>query len=506
MHAITDQKVRVRFAPSPTGYLHIGGARTALYNWLFAKQHNGTFILRIEDTDAERSTDESIQAILDGLRWLGLDWDEGPTFQSANRPHHLEAARRLLESGHAYKCFCTQEDLKRKRLEAEKEKKSYGYDRTCRGLSPEEIASREEQGLPYVLRFKVPDPSLDDGPEGLAGESVAFEDLVYGRVEKRLQDIEDFVIVRSDGLPLYLLSNAVDDMRDGITHVIRGQDGLGNTPRQILIYRALGSPLPSFAHMNLTLDPKRAKISKRRHGEVVTVDFYRKRGFLPWALCNFLLLLGWSTEDNREIVTREEAIREFTLARAGRANSVFDYRKGDPKFFTDPKAIAINAEYIRTMDIEELAGLVRPELEEAGLWDPAYAAERRDWYIHTLDLIRARYHTLKDFAVLGRPYFSEDFEIEPKALSKNLQKDTRLKDWLPELADRLEAVDPFTLESTEAAVRAFAEEREVKAGLIINAVRAAVTGQLAGPGLFEILVTLGRASTAARLRRTALLL
>jgi len=503
---MTDQDIRVRFAPSPTGYLHIGGARTALYNWLFARQNNGTFILRIEDTDVERSTDESIQAILDALRWLGLDWDEGPTSQSENRPHHLEAARELLESGNAYKCFCTQEELKQKRLEAEKEKKSYGYDRTCRRLSSEEVASRDEQGLPYVIRFKVPDPSLGDGPESGAAESVMFEDLVYGSVEKQLNDIEDFVIVRSDGLPLYLLSNAVDDIRDGITHVIRGQDGLGNTPRQILIYRALGKPLPVFAHMNLTLDPKRAKISKRRHGEVVTVGFYRERGFLPWALCNFLLLLGWSTEDNREIVTREEAIREFTLARAGRANSVFDYRKNDPKFFTDPKAIAINAEYILTMNIDELGELVAPELERAGLWDPVYATERKEWYLHTLDLIRARYHTLKDFPELGRPYFSEEFTIEPKALAKNLQKDARLKEWLPELADRMEAVEPFTLESTEAAVREFAEEREVKAGLIINAVRAAVTGQLAGAGLFNILIIFGPTSTANRLRKAALLL
>ena len=503
---MTEQNIRVRFAPSPTGYLHIGGARTALYNWLFAKQNNGTFILRIEDTDVERSTEDSTQAILDGLRWLGLDWDEGPTSQSANRPHHQEAARELLESGHAYKCFCTQEELKQKRLEAEKEKKAYGYDRTCRSLSPGEVASREAQGLPYVIRFKVPVPSLGDVPDSDGAESVTFEDTVYGAVEKRLEDIEDFVIVRSDGLPLYLLSNAVDDIRDGITHVIRGADGLGNTPRQILIYRALGKPLPVFAHMNLTLDPKRAKISKRKHGEVVTVEFYRERGFLPWALCNFLLLLGWSTKDDREIVTREEAVREFTLERAGRANSVFDYRKGDPKFFTDPKAIAINAEYLRTMSIEELADLVTPELETAGLWDPAYAGERREWYLKTLDMIRARYHTLKDFPELGRPYFSEAFDIEPKAMKKNLQKDERLKAWLPELADRMEKVDPFTLESTEAALREFAEEREVKAGLIINAVRAAVTGQLAGAGLFDILVAFGPASTANRLRNAALLL
>ena len=503
---MTDGNVRVRFAPSPTGYLHIGGARTALYNWLFARKHQGTLILRVEDTDVERSTDASIREIVDGLQWLGLDWDEGPFFQSGNRPHHVEAARRLLESGRAYKCFCSQEELQRKRLEAERQKLSYGYDRTCRGLSPEEAAAREEQGLPCVIRFKVPLPSTGDGAGGDEVHAVVFEDKVYGRIEKRLDDIEDFVIVRSDGLPLYLLSNAVDDIRDGITHVIRGQDGLGNTPRQILIYRALGKEPPSFAHMNLTLDPQRAKISKRRHGDVVTVGFYRERGFLPWALCNFLLMLGWSTEDNREIVSREEAIREFTLDRAGRANSVFDYRKDDPKFFTDPKAISINAHYIRTMDIEEIGRLAAPELKNAGLWDPAYEAEKKDWYLRTLDMIRARYHTLRDFAELGRPYFSGDFEIEPAALARNLKKDPRLKAWLPELADRLEAVRPFTLESAEEAVRAFAEGKEAKAGLIINAIRAAVTGQLAGPGLFEILIAIGPASAAGRLRKAAPLL
>ncbi len=501
-----DENVRVRFAPSPTGYLHIGGARTALYNWLFARKNRGTFILRIEDTDVERSTEASIQEILDGLEWLGLDWDQGPCFQSENREHHQEAARRLLAAGNAYKCFCTQEELQQKRLEAEKQKKSYGYDRTCRNLSPGEVAAREGQGQPYVIRFKVPDSAQNGGSGSGQGRSVVFDDLVYGRIEKGLDDIEDFVIVRSDGLPLYLLSNAVDDIRDGITHVIRGQDGLGNTPRQILIYRGLGRQPPAFGHMNLTLDPKKAKISKRKHGDIVTVGFYKDRGFLPWALCNFLLLLGWSAEDNREIVTREEAIREFSLERAGRANSVFDYRREDPKFFTDPKLIAINAHYIRIMDIDELGERVGPELEKAGLWNPAYGAERKDWYLRTLDLIRARYHTLRDFAEFGRPYFSDDFEIESKALAKNLQKEPGLKAWLPELADRLEALEPYTLESTEEVVREFAETRDIKAGIVINAIRAAVTGQLAGPGLFDILVTLGPSSTASRLRKTAALL
>ncbi len=487
-------KVRVRFAPSPTGYLHIGGARTALYNWLFARQCGGTFILRIEDTDAERSTEDSIQEILDGLKWLGLDWDEGPLFQSHHREEHLQVARQLLESGHAYKCFCTREHLEEKRLLAEKNKTSFSYDRTCRRFSPEEAASREAEGLPYVVRFKTP-----EGPG-----AVTFEDMVYGKNEKRYEDIEDFVILRSDGMPLYLLCNAVDDMRDRITHVIRGNDGLlGNTPRQLLIYQALGKEPPAFAHMNLTLDPKRAKISKRKHGEVVTVSFYREKGFLPWALCNFLLLLGWSIADDREIIDREEAVREFTLDRAGRSNSIFNYHKGDPKFFTDPKALAINSEYLHSMPINELGQLAAEELKLQELWKPEYDTEKKEWFLATIDLIRARYHTVKDFGERGRPYFSEEFPIEEKALKKNLKKEPRLKEWLPELADRLAVLEPFNLETSEAAVRKFVDEKEVKAGVIINAVRAAVTGQLAGPGLFDILITLGPESTAGRLRKAA---
>ncbi|MEW6440353.1 MAG: glutamate--tRNA ligase [bacterium] len=495
--------VRVRFAPSPTGYLHIGGARTALYNWLFARRQGGVFLLRIEDTDVERSTAASLEEILEGLRWLGLDWDEGPYYQSHYRHEHQQAAQRLLASGHAYKCFCTPEELQQKRLLAEKHKTSYHYDRTCRGLRPEEIASRESRQIPHVIRFKVPDPKQTPDPGVQAYPYVGFDDIVYGKIEKSLVDIEDFVIVRSDGMPLYLLSNAVDDLRDRITHVIRGQDGLANTPRQILIYRALGTTPPRFAHMNLTLDPQRAKISKRKHGEVVTVSFYRERGFLPWALCNFLLLLGWSAEDNREILSREEAIREFTLERIGKPNSVFNYNKDDPKFFTDPKALSINAHYIRTLDLEELGRLVARELEEAGLWRPEYEREGKQAYLAMLDMIRARFHTLKDFLAEGRAYFSDDFPITETALEKNLRKEPRLREWLPELAGRLERLAPFDLATTEAAVRSFSEEKQVKAGVLINAIRAAVTGQIKGPGLFEILVTLGPRSTALRLSRAA---
>ncbi len=485
------ESVRVRFAPSPTGYLHIGGARTAVYNWLFARKHHGTFILRIEDTDLERSTEESIQGILEGLTWLGLDWDEGPYFQSKHAQDHKAAAQRLLETGHAYKCFCTKEELDRKREEARKAKKPYQYDRTCRNLSPEEVAAKEEQGLPYVIRFKVPEE------EG----SVSFQDAVYGAMEKKYKDIEDFVIVRSSGAPLYLLCNAVDDIRDNITHVIRGQDGLANTPRQILIYQALGAKLPVFAHMPLTLDLQKRKISKRTHGEVVAVQFYRDRGFLPWALVNFLVLLGWHTSDDREIFSREELIEAFSLDGIGRSNSVFNYRPGDKKFFTDPKALSINAHYLRTMPIDDLAAYVKEDFRKEGIWDPAFDKDKRKWFLNTLDLIRSRYHTLKDFAALGRAYFVDDFPYEPKAVKKNILKHPDLKVWLPRLADQFDAVELWNLETTEQAVRSFAEELDVKAGVIINGIRTAVTGQSVGPGLFDVLVAIGKKRVVERLRR-----
>ena len=303
-------------------------------------------------------------------------------------------------------------------------------------------------------------------------------------------------------MPLYLLCNVVDDIRDRITHVIRGQDGLVNTPRQILIYRALGKEVPTFAHMPLTLDPKKAKISKRSHGEVVAVQFYREQGFLPWALVNFLVLLGWSTGDDREIFSREELIEAFDLERINRANSIFNYQKGDPKFFTDPKALNINAHYLRTMPVAELLPLVKERLQKAGLWDEAYDGEKKQWVADTVDLIRSRFITLNDFATLGRAYFADDYEIDPKAIAKNLVKNPQLKELLPELAERFANLTDFNKEEVERVIREFAEEKGVKPGLPINGIRTVVTGQLAGAGLFDIVDAIGRERVVARLRRT----
>ncbi len=486
------QEVIVRFAPSPTGYLHIGGARTAIFNWLFAQKTGGKLILRIEDTDVERSTEDSIRGIIESLKWLGITWDEGPYFQTQFIEEHLAAARKLLESGHAYKCFCTIEELEHKRQEALRQKKDLKYDGTCRNLTPEAVAEKEAAGVPYTLRMKVPKS------EG----TVCFEDIVYGTIENKYKDIEDFVIVRSNGQPLYLLSNSVDDIRDRITHVIRGQDGLSNTHRQILIYQALEAPVPQFAHMSLTLDPKKAKISKRKHGEMVAVHFYKEHGFLPWAFVNFLVLLGWATPESREIFSKEELIEAFSLQGISRANSIFNVKKDDPKYFTDPKAISINAHYLRELPVEEIEPYVRAELKKAGIWDPEYENARHRWFLETLELIRSRFHVTTDFGDRGRAYFSDDFPIESRALKKNISKHPELKNWLPMLADRLEGLERFSTAETESVIREMAETLEINPGVLINGIRTAVTGQLAGPGMFDVLITIGQRRVVERLRKS----
>jgi len=487
------EEVRVRFPPSPTGYLHIGGARTALFNWLFAKKHKGRLILRIEDTDEERSTQASIDGIIDGLQWLGIDWDEGPYFQTNFAADHIAAAQRLLASGHAYPCFCTKEELEQKRETAMAEKKSeVGYDGACRHLSAEQIRDKEAQGIPAAIRFKAP----------RRPGNLFFDDEVLGRIERSYDEIEDFVIVRSNGKPLYLLCNVVDDIRDRITHVIRGKKHVTNTTRQVLLYEALEAKLPVFAHMPLTLDLQKRKISKRSHGEVVAVQFYRDMGFIPWALCNFLSLLGWNPGNDREFFSREELIEAFSLGRISRVNSVFNFKPGDDKFFTDPKLIAINEHYLRSLDLVELGQLVRRELEAENLWDPAYDAGSRHWYLATLDLIRDRFHTLKDFVLAGRAYFSDQYPIDPKPLAKNVLKQPGLAVWLPQLAERYSALADFNAEATEQVCRELAEELAVKPGVLINAMRTVLTGQLAGPSLFDIVATLGKERVVARLRRT----
>jgi glutamyl-tRNA synthetase len=489
--------VRVRFAPSPTGYLHIGAARAALFNWLYAHKTGGKFLLRIEDTDLERSTEESTRSIIEGLEWLGLDYDEDLVFQSANAPRHRAAANQLLEEGKAYRDFTPKEERDDKAVkegvkERARAQAAEGVDQRSnpyRDLPKEESDRRAAAGEPFVVRLKVP-------VEG----KTHFDDIVYGTQERSHAEIEDLVLLRSDGHPLYNLSVVIDDISMGITHVIRGQDHLTNTHKQILLYEALGAPIPQFAHLPLILAPNKGKLSKRKHGEVVSLTTYRDRGFVPAAFRNFLALLGWSPPEGKEVLSKEELVEYFSLEGIGRANAIFNFQENDPRRWTDDKALWMNAEYIRTMPLDTLLPMVKDELRANKLWREEYDDDDSEWFRKTVDLIRQRYFTLKDFSGQGRAYFSDDFDFDEAAVNKNLRKEPRLRELLSGLANRLETVEPFNAETTEAALRAFAEESGVKAGLLINGSRTMLTGQGVGPSMFEVFDVIGRDRSVQRLR------
>lgn len=489
--------VRVRFAPSPTGYLHIGAARSALFNWLYARKVGGKFLLRIEDTDLQRSTDESTQSIIEGLEWLGLDYDEEKIFQSDNADKHRAAARQLVEEGKAYRDFTPREErgdanVKKDIAERARAHAAEGIDHRSnpfRDLPKEDSDARAAAGEPFAIRLKV-------GREGAS----RFTDIVYGEQERNFSEIEDLVLLRSDGHPLYNLSVVLDDMEMGITHVIRGQDHLTNTHKQILLYQAFGAEVPQFAHLPLILAPNKAKLSKRKQGEVVSLTTYRDRGFVPAAFRNFLALLGWSPPEGREILSREELVEAFSLEAIGRANAVFNFHENDPRHWTDDKALWMNAEYIRTMPIAELLPMVKAEFRSEKLWREEYDDDEKEWFEKALNLIRQRFFTIKDFSDQGRAYFSEDFDLDEAAVRKNILKTPRLKELLPQLADYLESVEPFTAESVEAALRTFAESTGEKAGLFINGGRTMLTGQAVGPSMFDVFELLGRERSVMRLR------
>ena len=489
--------VRVRFAPSPTGYLHIGAARSALFNWLYARKVGGKFLLRIEDTDLQRSTEESTRSIIEGLEWLGLDYDEDLVFQSANAPLHRAAALRLVEEGKAYRDFTPKQQRDDKNVkegiaERARAHAAEGIDQRSnpyRDLSKEESDRRAAAGEPFAVRLKV-------APEGKTN----FHDIVYGPQERSYTEIEDLVLLRSEGHPLYNLSVVIDDIEMGITHVIRGQDHLTNTHKQILIYEALGAKVPEFAHLPLILAPNKGKLSKRKHGEVVSLTTYRDRGFVPAAFRNFLALLGWSPPDGKEILSKEELVQSFSLEGIGRANAVFNFQENDPRHWTDDKALWMNAEYIRTMPLDELIPMVKSELRASKLWREEYDEDDRNWLFKTVDLIRQRFFTLKDFSEQGRAYFSDDFDFDETAVNKNLRKEPRLRELLNGLANKLEALEAFNAETAEGALREFAEEAGVKAGLLINGSRTMLTGQSVGPSMFEIFEVLGQDRSVERLR------
>ena len=469
---------RVRFAPSPTGYLHVGGARTALFNWLFARHHGGTLVLRIEDTDLERSTAEMVEGIVQGMRWLGLDWDEGPFHQTQRMGLYREAAAKLMASGHAYYCFCTKEELDQRRAAASAEGRPPKYEGICRKLSAEESARRKAAGEPCAVRFAVPDSG-----------STAFEDAVFGRVEFANTELEDFVLLRSDGGPTYHLSVVADDVDMRITHVIRGADHISNTPKQALLYQALGAPLPVFAHVPLILGPDKTRLSKR-HG-ATSVMAYREEGIVPEAFRNFLALLGWTPpEGTPEILGDAELIRLFDLGGISRSNAVFDRAKLD----------WFNSEYIRAYSSEKLLPLIEEEWQKAGLKPER---REREWVLSTIDLLKPRARSVKDFAVSFRAFFTDSFETDPAAGEKFL-KDSSVRQMLVELGGRYAASsNGFSEQEAEKILRDFAAEKNIKAGALINGARVALTGQGVAPSLFAVMVALGKDRTAKRLNAVA---
>ena len=469
-------KPRVRFAPSPTGYLHVGGARTALFNWLFARHFGGTLVLRIEDTDLERSTAEMVEGILQGLRWLGLDWDEGPYHQTERMEMYRAAAARLVASNHAYYCFCTKEELEQRRAAATAAGRPPKYEGICRRLAPENTAELLAQGKPAVVRFAVPESG-----------STTFDDAVFGRVEFANSELEDFVLLRSDRVPTYHLSVVSDDIEMRISHVIRGADHISNTPKQVLLYQALGVPLPVFAHVPLILGPDKTRLSKR-HG-ATSVMAYREEGIVPEAFRNFLALLGWTPpEGTTEMLGDAELIRLFGLEGISRSNAVFDRSKLD----------WFNTEYIRAYSAEKLLPLIEEEWAKAGV-----KAERSDrgWLLSTIDLLKPRARNLKDFAVSFRAFFTDDFSADPAAMEKFL-KDASIRSLLVELGGRYAAgTNGFSEPEAEKLLREFAAEKNVKAGALINGARVALTGQGVAPSLFAVMVNLGREKTVERLKR-----
>ena len=485
--------VRVRFAPSPTGYLHIGSARTALFNYLYAKHTGGQFLLRIEDTDLARSTDESTRSILEGLQWLGFAPDEEIVFQSNNADKHRVAALKLLAEGKAYRDFTPKENVGDKNIKAaiaERAREDRNQrDNAFRDFSKEESDAKAASGEPFAIRLKVAETG-----------KTSFEDAVYGLQERDYTEIEDLVLLRSDDHPLYNLAVVCDDIEMEITDVIRGQDHLTNTHKQILIYEALGKTPPRFAHLPLILAPGGKKLSKRIHGEIVSMTTYRDAGFLAAAFRNFLALLGWSSGEEKDIFTLAELTEKFSLAGIHRNNAIFNFDANNPKRWTDDKAIWMNAEYIRTMPLAELLPFVKTELKSTKLWREEYEDDDKEWFEKCVNLIRERFFTLKDFSSQGRAYFSEDFDFDQAAIDKNLKKFPALQTWLPELAERFALSEDFTHDAIEIIVKEFAEEKGAKLGQIMNGARALLTGLAVGPSMLAVFETLGKERSILRLK------
>jgi glutamyl-tRNA synthetase len=468
--------VRVRFAPSPTGRPHVGNVRTAMFNWLLARHTGGRFILRIEDTDVARKVKGALEAILDGLKWLGLDWDEGPEvggdsgpyFQSQRLSLYREAAERLVAQGDAYYCYCSPERLEEMRAEQVRRKQPPGYDRRCRDLSPEERAQREKEGITPVVRFKVP----------LEGQT-RFNDLIWGELVFENGTIDDFVLLKSDGYPTYHLANVVDDSAMRISHVIRAEEWISSTPRHMLLYRALALEPPQFVHHPMILGPDRAKLSKR-HGAVSILE-YREQGYLPETMFNFLALIGWSLDDKTEIMSRKELVENFSLERIGKTGAIFNRDKLD----------WMNGVYIRSLTVEDFTQRVLPFLEN-GLPPEVKRPLDIDYIRQIMPLIQERARTLAEVAELTEFFFSDALAYDSGLLIvKKMDRESALRA-LAASRQRLEPLERFDHESLEAVLRPLAEELHLKTGQLFGTLRVAVTGRTVAPPLFETMSVLGK--------------
>ncbi len=463
--------VITRFAPSPTGYLHLGNARTAIFSYLFARHHGGKFILRIEDTDRERSSKEYEEQLIEDLKWLGLDWDEFYR-QSERFDIYKKYVDELLEKGHAYPCFCTQEELDREREEALKRGIPYRYSGKCRNLSPEEVEKLKKEGKPYAIRFKTPE-----------NENIVFEDLIKGHIKINTDDFGDFIIVRSDGTPTYNLVVVIDDALMGVTHVIRGEDHISNTPKQILIYRALGFEIPKFAHLPVILGEDRSKLSKR-HG-AVSVKAYREEGYMPEAMFNYLCLLGWSPpEQGREIFSKEELIEIFDL------KDVND----SPAVFNRDKLKWMNGVYIReVIPLDTLVERAIPFLKKAG-----YDTSDKDYIKKVLELTRDSFETLSEMTERLKPFFAEEIEISEEGLK--LLKEMNAKETLKKILERIDE-KPSDPEGVKKFVREIQKELGIKPPQIWKPLRVALTGTLEGVGIEIVMALLPKEKVERRIKK-----
>ena len=487
-----NSAVRVRFAPSPTGNLHIGGARTAIYNWAFARKNEGTFILRIEDTDPDRSSEVHTAQIIRSLRWLGLDWDEGPEAggdvgpyeQSLRSALYTEALETMKQRGTVYPCFCTPEELQEKRDAATRAKQSTSYDRRCRTLSEEEAAARILAGQPHTWRLKVP---LDRGP-------VSFDDLVYGTVTVPLEQLDDFILMRTDGTPTYNFVVSVDDVLMRISHVIRGDDHISNTPKQILVYEALGYSPPIFAHLSMILGTDGKRLSKR-HG-ATSVEAFKEAGYLPQALLNYLSLLGWSLDGETTVIGKDVLCAQFSLDRISKNPAIFDQQKLD----------WLNQVYIKDMGASLFVDTWLPYLEADGLAASDCASLNRMWFEAVYPLVAERIHTFAEINSMVRYLFGEDVSLDEESVASCLADDDSI-----ELLNVIESLLTdeqlvWQHEALDSALRALAQQRGVKPKVVFQALRVAVCGNKVSPPLLESLELIGRTITCARLAEAAAVL